>query len=169
MAARLHSRRQRFWTRVSDVAAKRLPKPVPVPVPAPVVEQPPEAVLDFLRQLGVAMCRAGDAADRVTVILDDVAQSYAAHGVSFFVLPTGVFVRIEAGHSTRVDFAPGGNEPLRLDQIDALYRLIDDIRLVRPPVDEAAASPRGARAHAPAVRHRPPSCWAPASSPSVSV
>ncbi len=83
------------------------------------------------------MCRAGDAADRVTAILEDVARSYAAHGVSFFVLPTGVFVRIEAGESTRVDFAPGGNDPLRLDQIDALYRLIDDIRLVRLPVGEA--------------------------------
>ena len=46
------------------------------------MEEPPEAVLDFLRRLGVAMCRAGDSADRVTIILDDVAQAYAAHGVA---------------------------------------------------------------------------------------
>ena len=151
------------------LAAKRLPKPVHVPVPAPVVEEPPEAVLDFLRQLGVAMCRAGDAADRVTVILEDVARSYAAHGVSFFVLPTGVFVRIEAGESARVDFAPGGNDPLRLDQIDALYRL--DRR--HPP--GAAPGRRGRRerlqalvALAPAVRHGHHRARAPASSLSVS-
>lgn len=103
------------------------------------MEEPPDAVLDFLRQLGVAMCRAGDSADRVTAILDDVARAYAAHGVSFFVLPTGVFVRIETADSSRVDFAPGGYDPLRLDQIDALYRLIDDIRQLRLPVTDAAA------------------------------
>ena len=78
-----------------------------MPAPGPVIEEPPEDVLDFLRQLGVTMCRAGDAADRVTLILDDVAHAYAAHGVSFFVLPTGVFVRIDTGPSSRVDFAPG--------------------------------------------------------------
>jgi uncharacterized membrane protein YjjP (DUF1212 family) len=104
---------------------------------APVVQQPPEEVLDFLRLLGVAMCRAGDSADRVTVILDDIARAYGATGVSFFVLPTGVFVRIDAGGSSRVDFAPGSNRPLRLDQIDALYRLIDDIRLQKLPVHQA--------------------------------
>lgn len=102
------------------------------------MEQPPEEVLDFLRRLGVAMCRAGDAADRVTAILEDVAEAYAARRVSFFVLPTGVFVRIGADRSTRVDFAPGGNDPLRLDQIDALYRLVDDIRQVKPSVHDAA-------------------------------
>jgi uncharacterized membrane protein YjjP (DUF1212 family) len=83
------------------------------------------------------MCRAGDSADRVTVILDDIARAYGATGVSFFVLPTGVFVRIDTGQSSRVDFAPGENRPLRLDQIDALYRLIDDIRLQKLPVHEA--------------------------------
>jgi uncharacterized membrane protein YjjP (DUF1212 family) len=108
-----------------------------VVVPEPVEEQPPEEVLDFLRLLGVAMCRAGDSADRVTLILEDVAQAYAAKGVSFFVLPTGVFVRIDTGPSSRVDFAPGSNRPLRLDQIDALYRVIDDIRLHRLPVQDA--------------------------------
>jgi uncharacterized membrane protein YjjP (DUF1212 family) len=104
-----------------------------------VAEQPPEAVLDLLRRLGVAMQRAGDAADRVSLILDDVAAVYGASGVRFFVLPTGVFVRIEAGDSTRVDFAPAPNASLRLDQVDALYRLIDDIRHARLGVADAVA------------------------------
>ena len=101
-------------------------------------EQPPDAVLDLLRHLGVAMLRAGDAADRITIILEDVARAYAARGVRFFVLPTGVFVRIETGDASRVDFAPGGNAPLRLDQVDALYRLVDDIRHARVTVDQAS-------------------------------
>jgi uncharacterized membrane protein YjjP (DUF1212 family) len=140
LSQRFRSRRQRFWVQVGDLAARRLPQPSRLPEPPPAVEEPPEAVLEFLRQLGVAMCRAGDSADRVTLILEDVAGAYAAHGVSFFVLPTGVFVRIEAGESSRVDFAPGGSyEPFRLDQIDALYRLIDDIRQQHLPVTDASA------------------------------
>ncbi|MFC6151540.1 MULTISPECIES: threonine/serine ThrE exporter family protein [Mumia] len=133
---RLSGARQRVWAGISRIASSRLPSPAPPP--EPLVEQPPEAVLDFLRLLGVAMCRAGDAADRVTLILDDVARAYSAKGVSFFVLPTGVFVRIVAGSSTRVDFAPGSNRPLRLDQIDDLYRLIDDIRHSKIEVGAAA-------------------------------
>ena len=106
----------------------------PEPVPAP----PPEAVLELLRQLGIAMSRAGDAADRVTHILDEIATVYAATGVTFFVVPTGVFVRIDLGNSSRVDFEAGTSTPLRLDQVDALYRLIDDIRHAAVDVDGAS-------------------------------
>jgi uncharacterized membrane protein YjjP (DUF1212 family) len=128
---------RRIWTRVAETAARHLaPEQPPLPT---VPEQPPEAVLDFLRRLGVAMCRAGDPVDRVTLILEDVARSYGARGVSFFVLPTGVFVRIETAESSRVDFAPGSNTQLRLDQIDDLYRLIDDIRHAKVTVTEASA------------------------------
>jgi uncharacterized membrane protein YjjP (DUF1212 family) len=133
MRARVRSIRARAY----DLVLRR-PRAEMLPAPPPVVEEPPAEVLDLLRQVGVAMCRAGDATDRVTLILEDIATAYAAHGVSFFVFPTGVFVRIEAGTFTRVDFAPGGSAALRLDQVDALYRLIDDIRQVRTPVLEAS-------------------------------
>ena len=118
------------WSHLARVARRRLgplgraadPEPEPVPPP------PPEAVLDLLRHLGVSLTRAGDATERVTHILEQVAGVYAATGVTFFVVPTGVFVRITTGDSSRMDFEAGTSEPLRLDQIDALYRLIDDIR-----------------------------------------
>ena len=109
------------------------------PAPAPEPPQPPAAVLDLLRRLGVALCEAGEAAASTTLILDDVARAYGARGVHFFVLPTGVFVRIDTGCSSRVDFASGGDSVLRLDQIDALYRLIDDIRKGRVDVEGATA------------------------------
>jgi uncharacterized membrane protein YjjP (DUF1212 family) len=112
----------------------------PAPERPQVAEQPPAAVLHLLRHLGVAMVRAGDPVDRVAIILDDVATTYAARGVRFFVLPTGVFVRIETGDdATQVDFAPASSGQLRLDQIDALYRLVDDIRHARLGVGEATA------------------------------
>ena len=54
-------------------------------------------MLELLRRLGAAMSQAQDNAERITQILDDVAKAYGAIGVSFFVLPTGLFVRIEHG------------------------------------------------------------------------
>ncbi len=95
------------------------------PEPVPTV---PEELLDLLRELGIAMCQAGDGADRVTTILNDVARAYAAPGVRFFVFPTGVFVSIDVGSTSKVDFAPGDARALRLDQVDELYRIVDDIR-----------------------------------------
>jgi uncharacterized membrane protein YjjP (DUF1212 family) len=146
LTGRLRARRQRARERLEQIAARAIHD---VTIAEPVPDQAPEAILDFLRQLGVAMCQAQDNAERITQILDDVAKSYGARGVSFFVLPTGVFVRIDTGGATRVDFAPGGSAPLRLDQIDALYRLIDDIRHGRLGV--AAASVRLDK-----VLHAPP-------------
>ena len=141
---------QRAWGRLGVLAQSHVPHPAPVSplVPNP-VPQPPEAVLDLLRRLGVAMCRAGDPVDRVGLILEDVALAYDTTGVSFFVLPTGVFVRVEAGGWSRVDFAPGGGQPLRLDQIDMLYRLIDDIRQGGATTDEAASRLLALEASAP--------------------
>ncbi|MDH2416281.1 threonine/serine exporter family protein [Nocardioides sp. CER19] len=109
----------------------------------------PEQLLALLRNLGVAMCEAGDAADRVTVILDDVAHAYAATGVRFFVLPTGVFVSIADGPRSRVDFAPSSNRTLRLDQIDELYRIVDDIRHHQLDVEGAATRLRAMHASRP--------------------
>lgn len=116
--------------------ARRLSPPPPERPEVP--EQPPEVVLDLLRELGAALIRAGDAADRVTVILDDVARAYAARDVRFIVFPTGVFVRIGADDATRVDFAPAASTPLRLDQVDAVYRVVDDIRRGRLHAAEAS-------------------------------
>ncbi|MBO0845273.1 MAG: threonine/serine exporter family protein [Nocardioides sp.] len=49
-----------------------------------------------------------------------------------------MFVRVGTGESSRVDVAPGGNVPLRLDQVDELNRLIDDIRHATSTVSDAS-------------------------------
>ena len=118
--------RRGFWARIAHIA-QNLAGEVPA-TPEPVVAQPPEQVLELLRNLGVALTRTGEPADRVTQILDEVARMYGATGVTFFVVPTGLFVRIDLGPSSQVDFKTGGSTPMRLDQVDALYRLVDDIR-----------------------------------------
>ena len=144
LGERLRDARQHAWRRVAELAQQRVAAfgaPAPPPrEPEPVPVGPPEEVLDLLRTLGVAMSRASDAADRVAEILEDVAGRYGATGVTFFVVPTGVFVRVDLGGSSRVDFETGTMVALRLDQVDALYRLIDDIR--HGPVEVGTARDR---------------------------
>ena len=118
---------------MAPLAAAPVPELEAVPTP------PPEAVLELLRHLGVAMSRAGEPADRVALILGRVAEVYGATGVTFFVVPTGVLVRIDLGTSSSVDFETGDSSPLRLDQVDALYRLIDDIRYGQVSAEAAMA------------------------------
>lgn len=139
--------RRRSLERLDQVVTQALGELPPEPEELPA--QAPEEVLELLRRLGAAMSRAQDNAERITQILDDVAKAYGAIGVSFFVLPTGIFVRIESGAASHVDFAPSRPDPLRLDQIDRLYRLIDEIRhgLVDVPaatdrLDALLAAPR---------------------------
>ncbi|HEY9495711.1 MAG TPA: threonine/serine exporter family protein [Intrasporangium sp.] len=131
----LPPRRRGFWARIADLA-HHLAGEVPA-TPEPVPAQPPQVVLELLRSLGVALTRAGEPADRVTQILDQVARMYGATGVTFFIVPTGLFVRIDLGSSSQLDFKTGGSTPIRLDQVDALYRLLDDIRHSTVDVDTA--------------------------------
>lgn len=133
---------QRAWGRAAEVAARRMAPLAAssLPQPEPVPAAPPEEVLDLLRHLGITMSRAGEPADRVASILGQIATVYGATGLTFFVVPTGVFVRIDLGPSSSVDFETGASTPLRLNQVDALYRLIDDIRLTH--VDAHTASAR---------------------------
>jgi uncharacterized membrane protein YjjP (DUF1212 family) len=144
------ARRRRFWTRVAEFAAGEAGGR---PAPAPVPDQLPSAVLDLLRHLGVALCRSGEAVDRVGQILADVADAYDARGVRFFVLPTGVFVRLQTDDGASIDFAPGSADQLRLDQIDALYRLVDEIR--RRRIDAVSAGQELDRILASASRFSP--------------
>ncbi|WP_243057795.1 threonine/serine exporter ThrE family protein [Nocardioides sp. SR21] len=126
-------------SRIDEIAQRALGDDTAISSRIP--DQAPEDVLELLRNLGAAMSRAQDNAERITQILDDVAKAYGAYGVSFFVLPTGIFVRIESGTSSRIDFAPTTSAgALRLDQIDQLYRIVDDIR--HGALDVASASRR---------------------------
>lgn len=97
---------------------------------------------NLLRLLGIALCMSGEATSRVAAHLDDVATAYGLAGVRFFVLPTGVFVRITRNGVTAIDFAPASGGTLRLDQISAVYDLLARVKDKdgpgQPPPDEAA-------------------------------
>lgn len=125
--------------RLAVTLGRRLAGQVAVPGEPEGPPPPPEELINFLRQLGVALCQAGDGANRVTAEMDEVAAAYGVPDVHFFVLPTGVFVRIGTGPSSTVDFAPTDLAPLRLDQISELYALLEQARTTRvAPADGVA-------------------------------
>src|ERR1700704_1010507 len=103
-------------------------RPPPVPAAPP---PPPAELIDFLRQIGVALCQAGDAANRITFEMEELADAYGVSNVHFFVVPTGVFVRIGTASQATVDFAPAELSTLRLDQISHLYDLLDEAKRTR--------------------------------------
>jgi uncharacterized membrane protein YjjP (DUF1212 family) len=89
----------------------------------------------FLTQLGQALSAAGDPVSSTERTLEQVAASYGMSNVVIGVLPTMVLVRGHDGRTPTMDLAgaeQGGD--LRLDQIGALYDIVDMARLgLLPP------------------------------------
>jgi len=109
--------------------------------PAAPEEPPiPRDLLDLLRRLGVALIGAVETTGRVQLLLEELAHRYSADGVHFIVLPTAVFVRVQAADGgSAVDLLDATVDTLRLDQIADLYRLIDRIKRDAPPPAQATA------------------------------
>lgn len=124
-----------------DRLLRRVGGPLDLPT-APELEEPPVSadLLDLLRHLGVALISSGETTGQVQRILDDLAHRYDAEEVHFFVLPTGIFVRVHDSRGTAVDLLEASVDTLRLDQIAALYKLIDKIKRTVPPPTEATAA-----------------------------
>src|SRR5687768_438664 len=94
-------------------------------------------LLEFLRRCGVALCLAGEAASRIPEEMEAVADAYGEGDVEFLVVPTGVFVRVVAEDgAVTTDFMNADGPPLRLDQVDKLYKLIEEVKARPiPPAD----------------------------------
>jgi uncharacterized membrane protein YjjP (DUF1212 family) len=93
---------------------------------------------NLLRLAGIALCMSGEATGRVAARLDEIAAAYGVRGARFFVLPTGVFVRIPQGGEILLDFAPAAGSTLRLDQISAVYDVLTEAKDEHPPPDQLA-------------------------------
>ncbi|MBV1855498.1 threonine/serine ThrE exporter family protein [Catellatospora tritici] len=100
---------------------------------------PPEDMLEFFRKCGAALCLAGETASRIPEELSALADAYGLRDVEFLVVPTGVFVRVAGEGGVTVDFANADKAPLRLDQVDALYKLMEQVKAVPVPPAEAIA------------------------------
>jgi uncharacterized membrane protein YjjP (DUF1212 family)/uncharacterized membrane protein YjjB (DUF3815 family) len=75
-------------------------------------------------QLGTAMVAAGDAVDLIEGSLSRLVAAYGVAGVQIALLPTSLFIQTGTSDSAHVQFSSQVAPPLRLDQIDGLYRLV---------------------------------------------
>jgi uncharacterized membrane protein YjjP (DUF1212 family) len=93
------------------------------------VTTPPDGLLEFLRSYGVALCLAGEAVSRIPEEMAALADAYGVGDMECLVIPTGVFVKMRDENGVTVDFANADGPPLRLDQIDSLYKYIELVKL----------------------------------------
>jgi len=107
----------------------------------------------LLVQLGIAMVAAGDAVDIIEESLRRIVAAFGVDGLQIALLPTSLFVQTGAGDSAHVQFSSQVAPPLRLDQIDGLYRLVK--RLERAELTPAD----GLRSLNTVYRQRPTFRW----------
>jgi uncharacterized membrane protein YjjP (DUF1212 family)/uncharacterized membrane protein YjjB (DUF3815 family) len=89
-------------------------------------------------QLGTAMVAAGDAVDIIEESLRRIVGAYGVAGLQVALLPTSLFVQTGTGDSAHVQFSSQVAPPLRLDQIDGLYRLVKQLERAELTVPEAS-------------------------------
>ena len=84
----------------------------------------PAEFRQLIVQLGSAMVAAGDAVDVIEGTLRQIVAAYGVEGLQIALLPTAMFVQTGTGDTAHVQFSARVAPPLRLDQIDELYRLV---------------------------------------------
>jgi uncharacterized membrane protein YjjP (DUF1212 family) len=119
----------RRWPRRSAITASTVREGPP---------PPSRELITFLRDLGVALVRSGEATSQIAGELNKLARAYRAETMQFFVLPTGVFVRIRPDQDAAVDFASASGRALRLDQVGALRDLVREAESGQLPPTEGS-------------------------------
>jgi uncharacterized membrane protein YjjP (DUF1212 family) len=83
------------------------------------------ATSSFLVALGEAMIDAGDSVTHVTASLQQVARANGSAGADIVVLATALFVSVPGADTVETAVSAAGTVRLRLDQIDAVFKLVD--------------------------------------------
>jgi uncharacterized membrane protein YjjP (DUF1212 family) len=130
----------------------------PVP-PAPVEDVPPglepptrvdDPRVPFLVGLGEAMIDSSASVTQVTQSLRRVADVNGLPSAEMIVLSTALMVSVDDGRAVQTAAASAGQSPLRLEQIDAVFDVVDDAERGLTSPEEGLARLREARAMPPA-------------------
>jgi uncharacterized membrane protein YjjP (DUF1212 family) len=81
------------------------------------------AVLTMLRALGAAMVQSGRATNDTDQQLDRIAHAYGRDEIRSLVMPTAIIIQL-VGETTTTEIDTIETEPLRLDQIGAIDKLV---------------------------------------------
>ena len=132
--------------------------PTPVrPGPAPVdgstvtVARGGDDLIDLLVELGDEMVRSGAP---VTHVQADLLRIAAANGVpdaEIVVLPTALIITVPGLDRPRTEVATSGGAGLRLDQIDAVFRVAAEVEHGEIGITEALSRLRAIRSQPPSV------------------
>ena len=76
-------------------------------------------------RLGLLMIAAGETVARTHAALRRIAGAYGVTDCSFYTLPTGAIAVLRDRGDLRVEMAAEGARALRLDQVQALYDLVE--------------------------------------------
>ncbi|HEY7467547.1 MAG TPA: threonine/serine exporter family protein [Dehalococcoidia bacterium] len=88
-------------------------------------------LIQFMSEIGAAMNGAGDATTFIRRSLQRIGQAYGLRNLGVFVVPTLLLLRYGDDRSTFVDLSSQIPTDLRLDQIAALYELVDEAESAR--------------------------------------
>jgi uncharacterized membrane protein YjjP (DUF1212 family) len=102
------------------MSESRIPTPATGPIGGEAAAGP---LIEFLFRLGQAHLACGEAVAQVEQLLRRVAAAYGIRRTRVIVFPTALLITLEDGASERVTVAEGPAEPLRMDQMAAVYAL----------------------------------------------
>jgi uncharacterized membrane protein YjjP (DUF1212 family) len=93
-------------------------------------------LIQFMSEIGAAMNGAGDATTFIRRSLQRIGQAYGLRNLGVFVVPTLLLLRYGDDRSTFVDLSSQIPADLRLDQVAAVYELVEEAEAgrVRPPL-----------------------------------
>lgn len=132
-----------------DHATMELPVLVPQVERTPVPEDAGTAALRFLVELGEAMTDAGAPVTHAQVVLHDVAERLGVENAEIVVLPTLLMVSVPGEGNVQTAIAAAGTTAFRLDQVDAVYQVVDD-------ATAGVVDPLLGRSRLQEIRDRPP-------------
>ncbi len=135
-----------LW-RVARGAGRRGPREDSRPILDPSQEQPEVAPtpapstagvseLRFLVELGEAMIDAGAPVTHAQTVLHDVSDRLGVADAEIVALPTLLMVSVPGSGSVQTAVAAAGTASLRLDQVDAVYQVVDDATTGRLAPDD---------------------------------
>lgn len=97
----------------------------------------PGEVRELVVAVGIAMLAAGDSVDAVASKLRGILEAYGLNQSDVIVLPTVLLVETGRGPTARVDLGGEVGTSMRLDQVTALYALVEEATAETPPPPEA--------------------------------
>ena len=94
--------------------------------PPPAQPTPPStSAMTFMVALGEAMIDSGDPVTHVRSSLSRVAEVNGVQGTEIIVLATALIVSVPGDGTVQTAVTTAGHTPLRLDQIDQVFNVVD--------------------------------------------